>query len=46
VRVGCEAGFYTRKCGNLTNFVGFEVFTTVTEERVFWDVTLCGSCRN
>jgi E3 ubiquitin-protein ligase DOA10 len=29
------------------NYVKFEVFTAVTMKNgVFWDVTLCGSCKN
>jgi hypothetical protein len=29
------------------NCVGFEVFTAATMKKgVFWDVTLCGSCKN
>jgi hypothetical protein len=29
------------------NYVRFEVFTAVTMKNgVFWDVTLCGSCKN
>jgi hypothetical protein len=29
------------------NFSGFEVFTAVTMKSVlFWDVALCGSCKN
>jgi hypothetical protein len=32
---------------NAMNFVRFEVFTAVTMKNgVFWDVKLCGSCKN
>jgi hypothetical protein len=31
----------------MANFVRFKVFTAVTMKNcVFWDVTLCGSCKN
>jgi hypothetical protein len=32
---------------NIQCFIRFEVFTAVTMKNgVFWDVTLCGSCKN
>jgi hypothetical protein len=35
------------KSGKFHSYIRFEVFTAVTMKNgVFWDVTLCGSCKN
>jgi hypothetical protein len=38
---------YVTGSPNVTNFVRIEFFTAVIMKNgVFWDVTLCGSCKN
>jgi hypothetical protein len=45
--VMCSPIFIAVALRSLQHFVRFEVFTAVTTETgVFWDVTLCGSCKS
>jgi hypothetical protein len=43
----CHTAVQDRVLNSFTVYVRFEIFTAVTMKNdVFWDVTLCGSCKN